>query len=43
MVKTLLQVFEDDEFKKLVKVKKGLGLNWHDFILKKCLGGEKKL
>ena len=32
-MKTLLEKFTDDEFKKLLIVKKKTGLNWHDFIM----------
>ena len=36
-MKTLLEKFEEAEFAQLVEVKLKTGLNWHDFILKKCL------
>ena len=35
-LKAINVVFDDEEFKKLLKVKNGE--NWHDFILKTALG-----
>ena len=32
-MKQLNETFEDEEHKKITKLKKKLGLNWHDFIL----------
>ena len=41
MIKRLLLVFEQDEFKELLVVKKRSKLTWEKFILKKCMKEEK--
>ena len=38
-MKVLNVTFEDKEFDQIEKVKKDSKLIWHDFILKKTLGG----
>lgn len=32
-MKTLLEKFEDAEFKRLLKTKQKTGLSWHDWIM----------
>lgn len=32
-MKAITIIFEDEEFKKLKRIKKQLQLNWHDFVL----------